>query len=361
MRHAYEEGKFRSRTSEQFDFPPRAISAEKPPVRPRTARALTCVVACACFAAVVATNPAFAQQFPAKPVRIIVPYPPGGGGDLIGRLFSDRMSKSWGQTVLVENRPGAASIIGTDAVAKAAPDGYTLLVTTDSPITSVAHLYAKLPFDPLRDLAPITLLVASNLVVAVHPSVPARTLGELAALAKAQPGRLNYGSWGSGSAAHLLFEAFKKEAGIDITHVPYSGLGPVLTATVAGDVQMTVASAATALGQIQSGKLKALAISRADRSPLMPELPTLRDSGFPNIDPQSWFGIFAPGGTSPAIVSKIQRDLARIIADPDFREKEINRRGYTPGGWTPEAFAAFIKQDFEYKRRLIQISGAKAE
>ncbi|MDO8596179.1 MAG: tripartite tricarboxylate transporter substrate binding protein, partial [Sulfuricaulis sp.] len=178
---------------------------------------------------------------------------------------------------------------------------------------------------------------------------------------KAQPGKLNYASSGGGSSPHLSFEALKREAGIDITHVPYKGLGPALTATVAGEVQVALVSAATAVGQIDSAKLRPLAIARAARSPLMPELPTLKDSGFPNIDPQSWFGLFAPGGTPPAIVSKIQHDVAQILLNPEFMEREITRRGYTAGGLSSEAFAAFIKEDFEYKRRLIRISGAKAE
>ena len=360
MQGALDGSKRSRRQSFLFSFLLHAAPVVRFTNRRRLAKALACAVAWA-SAALFTTNFALAQQFPDKSVRIIVPYPPGGGGDLIGRLFADRLSKMWGQPVVVENKPGAASIIGTDAVAKAAADGYTLLVTTDSPITSVPHLYSKVPFDPLRDLVPITQLIGSNMVVVVNPSVPVRTLPELVALAKAQPGKLNYGSWGSGSAAHLLFEALKTEAGIDITHVPYNGLGPVLTAAMAGDVQMTLASAGTALGQILSGKLKALAITRADRSPLMPELPTLKDSGFPNIDPQSWFGIFAPAGTPSAIIRKIQRDLAQIISDPEFREKEINRRGYSAGGSTPEEFAVFIKNDFEYKRRMIRISGAKAE
>ena len=307
------------------------------------------------------TATAQAQAYPNKLVRFIVPYPPGGGGDLLGRLFADRLSKMWGQPVVVESKPGASTIIGTDFVAKAAPDGYTLLLTSDTSITVNPHLYPKLPYEPLRDLAPITQLIGTNMVLVVHPSILVNTMAELVALAKAQPGRLNYGSSSVGGPAHLSFEALKTEAGINIAHVPYKGLGPAVMATVAGEVQMTLASAATAVGQIHSGKLKALAITRADRSPLMPELPTLKDSGFPNIEPRVWFGLFAPGATPPAIVRKIQGDIAQIISDPDFREREINHRGYTAGGSTPEEFAAFIREDFEFKGRLIRTIGIKAE
>jgi tripartite-type tricarboxylate transporter receptor subunit TctC len=304
---------------------------------------------------------ALAQQYPAKPVRIVTPYPPGGGGDLLARVFGDRLGKVWGQPVVVENRPGAATIIGTELVAKAAPDGYTLLVTSDSSITSNPHLYPKLAFDPLRDLAPVTQLIGSNMVMVVHPSVPVRTIAELVALAKAQPGRLNYGSFGGGSQPNLAFEALKTETGIDIAHVPYKGLGPAMTAVLAGEVQMTMTSAAIAVGQIASGKLKALAITRTDRSPLMPDLPTLKDSGYPNIDPRSWFGLWATGGTPATIVTRIQRDVAQIIADPEFREREIVRRGYSPGGQSPADFAAFIREDYEFKGRMIKASGIKAD
>jgi len=360
MRHALDVGKFLRRYDNPVKLPIRGTPFKKCVALAGLKKAAACLVVLY-SAVLLAPNALWAQAYPSKAVRIVVPYPPGGGGDLLGRLFSARLSQFWGQPVLVENKPGAATIIGTDAVAKAEPDGYTLLVTSDSSITSNPHLYPKLSYDPLKDLAPVTLLIRSNMVVVVHPSVPARTLTELVALAKAQPGKLNYSSFGSGSQPHLLFEALQREAGINITHVPYKGLGPALTATVAGEVQMTLASAATAIGQIDSGKLRPLAITRADRSPLMPELPTLKDSGFPSIDPQAWFGLFAPGGTPPAIVNKIQHDVAQILLDPEFMEREITRRGYTAGGLNSEAFAAFIKEDFEYKRRLIRISGAKAE
>jgi len=360
MRHALDVGKFLRRYDNPVKLPILGTPFKKCVALGRLMKAAAYLVAL--FSAVLlAPNALWAQPYPSKAVRIVVPYPPGGGGDLLGRLFSARLSQLWGQPVVVENKPGAATIIGTDAVAKAEPNGYTLLLTSDASITSNPHLYSKLPYDPLKDLAPVTLLIRTNMVVVVHPSVPVRTLTELVALAKAQPGKLNYASSGGGSSPHLSFEALKREAGIDITHVPYKGLGPALTATVAGEVQVALVSAATAVGQIDSAKLRPLAIARAARSPLMPELPTLKDSGFPNIDPQSWFGLFAPGGTPPAIVSKIQHDVAQILLDPEFMEREITRRGYTAGGLNPEAFAAFIKEDFEYKRRLIRISGAKAE
>lgn len=323
-------------------------------------RAALCVLVFA-VTSVTGAGSVVAQQYPSKVVRIINPFPPGGGGDLLGRLFGERLSKMWGQPVVVESKPGAASIIATEFVAKAAPDGHTLLLTSDASITSNPHLYPKLPYDPLRDLAPITQIIGSNMVVAVHPSLPVKSLAELVALAKAKPGTLNYASYGAGSQPHLFFEGLNAQTGTDFAQIPYKGLGPAITATVTGEVQATLASAAIAAGQIQSGRLRALAITRADRSPMMPDLPTLKDAGFANLDPRVWFGLFAPGGTAPAIVSKIQHDIAQILSDPEFREKQINRRGYTPGGSTPEEFAAFIREDFEFKGRVIKTLGIKAD
>lgn len=334
-----------------------------PPVivkRLSVTRAAVCALAFAVIS-VLGAGSVVAQQYPNRMVRIINPFPPGGGGDLLGRLFGERLSKMWGQPVVVESKPGAASIIATDFVAKAAPDGHTLLLTSDASITSNPHLYPKLPYDALRDLAPITQLIGSNMVVAVHPSLPVNSIAELVTLAKAKPRTLNYASYGAGSQPHLFFEGLNAQTGIDIAHVPYKGLAPAITATMAGEVQTTLASAAIAAGQIQSGRLKALAITRADRSPLMPELPTLKDAGFSNLDPRVWFGLFAPGATPPAIVRKIQQDIAQILSDPDFREREMNRRGYTPGGSTPEEFAAFIKEDFEFKGRVIKTLGIKPD
>jgi tripartite-type tricarboxylate transporter receptor subunit TctC len=316
-----------------------------------------CKVVAAAIA--LAVLPATAQQYPVKPVHIVTPYPPGGGGDLLARVFGDRLGRTWGQPVIVDNKPGANTILGTEAVARAAPDGYTLLVTSDSSITSNPHLYPQMKFDPLRDLAPITQLIGSNMVMVVHPSVPVHTIAELVALARSKPGTLNYGSFGGGSQPNLTFEALKTETGISIAHIPYKGLGPAMAAVLAGEVQMTMTSAAIAVGQIASGKLRALAITRADRSPLMPDLPTLKDAGYPNIDPRSWFGLWSAGGTPAPIINKIQRDVAQLISDPDFREREIVRRGYSPGGQSPADFAAFIREDYEFKGRMIKASNIK--
>jgi len=304
---------------------------------------------------------AHSQEFPNKPIRVVVPYPPGGGVDGLARPLADRLSKRWGQTVLVDNKAGAATQIGGDFVAKAAPDGYTLLLTTDQTITSNPHLYATMPFDPMKDLAPVTQLIDLHQMVVAHPSVTANTMQELVALARARPGSLNYGSYGSGSQPHLLFEALKAQARVQIAHIPYKGIAPALTAAIAGEVQLTLGGAGTTRGHFQTGRLKPLAIARKERLALYPDVPTLREAGFPDIDPQPWFGLFAPGQTPRALVQRIRDDVAAVLAEPEFREREIVGKGYTGAGGTPEEFAAFIRADFTYKGRLIRISGAKAE
>ena len=305
--------------------------------------------------------PVLSQDFPNKPVRVVVPYPPGGGVDGLARPLADQLSRQWQQPVLVDNKPGAGTIVGGEFVVKAPADGYTLFFTTDSSITSNPHLYKNMPFDPIKDLAPITQLIDLHQMVVVHPSVPANTMQELVAAAKAKPDTLNYGSYGSGSQPHLLFEALKAQTGIKMTHVPYRGIAPALTATLAGEVQMTLGGAATTAEQISAGKLRPLAIARQERLTGYPNVPTLREAGFPDIDPRPWYGLFAASATPKAVVEKIQKDVAAILADPEFSARHVVGRGYTSVGSTPEAFAAFIQTDFAYKARLIQVSGAKAE
>ena len=304
---------------------------------------------------------AIAQPYPSKPVRIIVPYPPGGGVDGIARPIADQLSKRWGQAVVVDNRAGAATIIGAELVAKAAPDGYTLLLTSESTITSNPHMYAKLPYDPVKDLAPITQLISLPQMVVAHPSVPANSLQELVALAKAKPGSLNYGSYGSGSQPHLLYEGLKSQAGIQLTHVPYKGIAPALQAVLAGEVQLTMAGASVSRGHIEAGKLKPLAIARKERQALMPNVPTLREVGYADIDPQSWFGLFATGGSPREAIERIYRDVAAAFAEPEFRQRHMLDRGFDPVLSDPDDFARFIQEDLRAKAALIKLTGAKAE
>ena len=306
-------------------------------------------------------QPVLAQDFPARPVRIVVPYPPGGGVDGLARPLAERLARLWGQPVVIDNRAGAATQIGGDAVAKAAPDGHTLLLTSDQSITSNPHLYPKMPFDPIKDLAPVTQLIDLHQMVIAHPSVPAASLQELVALARSKPGSLNYGSYGSGSQPHLLFEALKAQTAVQVAHIPYKGIAPAMTATLSGEVQLTLGAPATTRGHIQAGKLKPLAIARSERLASWPEVPTLREAGFAEIDPRPWFGVFAPAATPRGVVDRLRRDIAAVLADAEFRDKEITSRGNTAVGSTPDEFAAFIRADLDYKGKLIRVSGAKAE
>jgi tripartite-type tricarboxylate transporter receptor subunit TctC len=308
-----------------------------------------------------AASGALAQTYPSKPVRMIVPYPPGGGVDGMARPLADQLSKRWGQPVIVENKAGAATIIGAESVAKAAPDGYTLLLTSESTITSNPHIYLKLPYDPVKDLAPVTQLIVLPQMVVVHPSVAANSLPELVALAKAQPGKLNYGSYGNGSQPHLLFEGLKAQTGISLTHVPYKGIAPALQAALAGEVQLTMAGASVARGHILAGKLKPLAIARSERLALMSDVPTLKEAGYPDINPQSWFGLFTTGGTPPEVIDKIYKDVHATFAEPEFRERHITLRGFDGMISTPQEFARFIRDDLQQKARLIQQTGLKPE
>jgi tripartite-type tricarboxylate transporter receptor subunit TctC len=310
---------------------------------------------------VLLTTPLAAQEFPSQPVKLVVPYPPGGGVDGLARPIAERLSQTWGKPVIVENRPGASTIIGTESVVKAAPDGHTLLFTTDSTVTSNPHLFKTLSYDPLKDLVPVTQLIDLHQMVVVHPSVSASSIKELVALAKAKPGTLNYASYGNGSQPHLLYEMLKKETGVNIVQVPFKGIAPALTAVIAGETQMTLGGAATSAGHMKAGRLKALAISRPARLPSHPEVPTLVEAGFPGIDPRSWFGLFAPARTPSAIVERIQKATAAVIGAPDFKEKYIDAPGYTGVGQSPAEFAKFVADDMAYKKRLISVTGITAE
>jgi tripartite-type tricarboxylate transporter receptor subunit TctC len=304
---------------------------------------------------------AFAQSFPSKPVRIVVPYPGGGGVDVLARVIAERLSQQWGQPVLTDTRPGANTIIGTEIVAKAAPDGHTLLLTTDATFTINPHLYAKLPYDPFKDFQPVTLLVFFGQMMVANPSLPANSIAELVALAKARPGTISYASYGSGSQAHLATEMLKSKAAIDLLHVPYKGLQPAVTATIAGEVPLTFVGVASGLPQIRAGKLKPLAISGPNRSSLIPNMPTFAETGFPDVDANVWFGLLAPAGTPREIVERIHRDVVKAMGDSQFRDTQVASKGYDYAGLGPDEFAAHIRKEFASRREVVKISGAKAE
>lgn len=295
--------------------------------------------------------------FPARPVRIVVPFPPGGGLDALGRALAEQLSAAWGQPVVVENRPGGATVPGTDAVAKAAPDGHTLLLTADNSITGNPNLIRNLPHDPVRDLAPVTWLLDVHQMVLVHPSVPARDMAGLIEAARAAPGRLNFGSYGTASQPHLLFGALAAKAGIQLTHVPYRGLTPAVVAMLANEVQMTLAGVASSRQHLEAGTLRALAVGRPTRLPQLPDVPTLAEAGQDDIDPRTWFGVLAPAGTPPAVVRRIRDDIATAMAAPAVRDRHLTPNGYTVHVSSPEDFAAMIARGMVVKRDLIRRAG----
>ena len=307
------------------------------------------------------TRRAAAETFPTRPIRMVVPFTAGGGTDVVGRELAQLLGVELGQVVLIDNRPGGGTVLGSDLVAKTTPDGHTLLITADNSITSNPHLIRALPHDPMRDLAPVSLLVDVHQMVLVHPSVGARSMAELVAAARAAPGRFNFGSYGSASQPHLCFGALMARERIEMVHVPYRGLTPAVLATVAGEVQMTLAGIASGAEHIRAGTLRALAVGRPTRFEALPEVPTLAEAGFDDIDPRTWFGAFAPGGTPAALVARLQRDIAAAMAEPAVRDRHLAPAGYTVHAATPEATATFLRDDLAYKARLIAAAGIRPE
>jgi tripartite-type tricarboxylate transporter receptor subunit TctC len=292
---------------------------------------------------------------------MVVAYPPGGGIDVLGRQLAEKLTPLWGQPVVVENKPGANTILATDAVAKAPADGLTILLTTDATFSINPHLYTKLPFDPQHDFIPVTMLVLLQQLLVANPSLPANTLPELIRLAKEKPGSINYASYGSGSQPHLSGEMLKYKAGIDLVHIPYKGISLAVPAVMAGEVQLTFAGIATSMPQLKAGRIKAIAIGGAKRSPLLPEVPTFAELGFSEVETHAWFGLFLPAGSPREAVERIYRDTKKIIEEPEFRQKQLIDKGYEVVGSPPQDFAAYIRKDSENRARAVKISGAKAE
>ncbi len=301
------------------------------------------------------------EAFPTKPVRIVVAYPAGGGIDVMARQIAGKLSGPWGQPVVVENKPGANTILAADAVAKAAPDGHTILFTTDATFSINPHLYAKLPYDAQRDFIPVTMLVLLQQMLVAHPSLQANTLDELVKLAKQNPGRINYASYGSGSQPHLAGEMLKHKAGIDLVHVPYKGISLAVPAVIAGEVQLTFSGIATGMGPVKAGRIKAFAIGGKSRSPLLPQVPTFAELGYPEVETHAWFGLFLPAGSPADAVSRIHKDVKQILDEPEFRQKQLIERGYEVVGSSPEEFSGFMKIDREKRGQAVKISGARAE
>ena len=311
-----------------------------------------------CLAALLWAGLVSAQSFPTRPVRIVVPFPPAGAVDILARVVGQKVGDKWKQGVVVENRPGGGTVLGTDIVAKSPADGYTLLLAVTAHAVN-ATLVDKLPFDPVKDFATITLAATAPNILIVHPSVPANNVAELIAYARANPGRLNFGSPGSGTAMHLSGEMFKSAAGINVVHVPYKGTQPVLNALLAGEVSYTF-DAGVSLAHVKAGKLRAFAVTSARRASIAPELPTMAEAGLPGFEAQSWYGFLAPAGTPVAVLEFLSRDINEALRDPEVRAR-IATAALEPVGTTPAEFEQYLKADIVRWGRVVKASGAKAD
>jgi tripartite-type tricarboxylate transporter receptor subunit TctC len=304
--------------------------------------------------ALVLSGTALAQAYPSKPIRFVVPFPPGGGVDVTVRTVAQKMSESLGQQIIVDNRAGAAGIIGADFVSKSPPDGYTIMGTT-SGHTILPHLQ-KVPWDPIKDFTPITALVTYQLLLSVHPSVPANSLKELIALAKAKPGVLNYGTGGAGTPPHLAMELLKSMAGMDIVHVPYKGNALVTAALLSGEIQASFDTMIGPLRNVRAGKLRGLAVSGKKRSVLAPDIPTVAEAGLEGYEFEGWTGVFAPAGTPPEIVERLNLEMAKALAVPDVKERLI-ATGYEPSGERADQFAALVFAEVAKMAKIVKAAG----
>lgn len=293
------------------------------------------------------------QSFPNKPVTVIVPYAPGGGVDIMIRAVAAELTQKWGKAVIVENKPGAGTLIGAEFVARAAPDGYTLLATVDQTIVANRFLYKKLPYDPDKSFAPITMMAESDHILIAKNGLPANDLRELVALAKREKGKLNYGSYGEGSQPMLVYSLLNQREGLDILQVPYKGIAPVMTALIAGEVDMATASAGVAGEMLRGKRIKPLAIAGKKRSPQFPDVPTTAEQGYPYLRSTVWYGVLAPAATPVEIVNKINADMTAILKSPAFIERQITARGLTLVADTPKEFAARIQEDAASTKEMV--------
>ncbi len=302
---------------------------------------------------------ASAQAYPTKPIRLVAPSTPGDAPDVIARLVAEKLSAALGQQVVVENRPGAGGVVGSDAVAKAAPDGYTLIMGNAGSHGINAAVYSKLPYDIQRDFAPVSQVAVAPNVMVINPDVPANSVAEFIAYAKSQPGKLSYASGGNGSSAHMSMELFKAMAGVDVQHVPYKGSSPALTDLIGGQVAVFIGNMPPTVPHVKAGKLRALAVTTKGRSALMPELPTIADT-LPGYETVAWFGVLAPAGTPPDVVHRLSAEIGRIARSPEMREK-LTAMGAEPVGGTPEEFKAVIDRDIAKWKPLAQKVGIKVD
>ena len=302
---------------------------------------------------------AYGQSFPAKPVRIIVPFATGGASDIVGRVVGQKLGELWGQTAVIDNRAGGSGMIGTEQVARAAPDGYTLLLVEPT-FAITPSLFPKAPFDVVKDFAPIVQIGQAPQVLVVHPSVPAKTVKELIALAKAKPGQLNFASPGTGTTGHLGLELFKLMAQVDMVHIPYKGAGPAVADLLGGQVSVAVVSVSSALSNIKAGRLRALGVTSARRFPGTPELPTIAEAALPGFDTLQWWGLVAPRAVSPEIINKVAADMGRLAESREMQERMLGL-GAEAVASSPERFGAFVREEIEKWGKLVRASGAKAD
>ncbi len=314
--------------------------------------------------AIAACGSATAQRtdagFPSRPVRLIVPYPPGGGNDTLARIFGLKLAESWGQQIVVDNRPGAGTIIGTQLAARAAPDGYTLLLSSIATHAVAPNLYRNPGYDPVKDFTPVTLLAVAPTVLCTNVSVPAKTVQELIVLARAKPGELKFASGGSGTAPHMAGEIFASMTGIKLLHVPYKGGGPAIAGLIGGETSMMFDTAASILPHVKGGKLRALAIARPARLPEYPELQTFSEAGVKGYEVNAWYSVHAPAGVPREIVTKVNRELRRILDLPDVKER-LKQLGSEGVGNTPEEFASFVRTESAKYAKAIREAGVKVE
>jgi tripartite-type tricarboxylate transporter receptor subunit TctC len=302
----------------------------------------------------------WAQSYPSKPVRVIVTFPPGGTPDIYGRIMAAELNKLWNQPVVVENRTGAAGTIGTDFVAKSPPDGYTLLFAADATLTLAPWLYAKLPYDPVKDFTPVVNVTTGPFVLLAHPSFKSNNVREFIELARAQPGKIAYASSGAGTQQHLSMETVRALAGIDVLHIPYKGFGQGIADVLANQVPLIFGGITASISLIKSGKLKGLGVTSAQRAKALPELPSFAESGLSGFDIQAWYGFLGPAGMPRELVRKIHTDAVAVIRRPDFLER-LARDGIEPVGSSPEEFAAQLKADIERWRPIVKAAGVKPE
>ena len=313
-----------------------------------------------CALAMLHAGAAMAQAWPTKPIRLMVPFPPGGSTDIVARIVAQKLSERLGQSLVIENRGGGGGTIGTAAVAKAAPDGYNLTIASTSTHVVAPGVYAKLEYDPIKDFTPIGLMAVSPYLLVVNPGVSAKTLQDLVALAKSQPGKLNYASAGIGSTTHLAMEMLKAVSGTFMLHIPYSGNGPAGTAVVGGQVEILFGSLPALLPHAKSGRVRALAVGTPKRSPSLPAVPTVSESGYPGFDASLWLALMGPAGTPPAIVERLNKELNSLIASADTREA-LDKAGAEPLTGTPAELAAMIRDGIPKYARVIKAAGVKAE